>query len=120
MGLTYVTLAVNNLAASATPYEAEFLVDTGAIDCMAPASELAKAGIPVQGRDAYELANGTLVEYPYGFARVTFMGAETVTRIIFGEEDSEPILGVVALESTGIGVDPVSKALRKMSAKPLK
>jgi hypothetical protein len=31
-----------------------------------------------------------------------------------------PILGVVAVESTGIAVDPVSKTLKRMSAKPLK
>jgi hypothetical protein len=48
------------------------------------------------------------------------MGSETVTRIIFWPEDVEPILGVVALESSGIGVDPVSKQLRRMAAKPLK
>jgi 5-methylcytosine-specific restriction protein A len=120
MGLTYVTATVRNLAACGVPFEKEFLVDTGAIDCMAPASRLHAAGIEVQGRDAYELANNQLVEYPYGFARITFMGAETVTRIIFGEEECEPILGVVALESTGIGVDPVTNTLRRMTAKPLK
>lgn len=120
MGLTYVTMTVSDLTASGVPYAAEFLVDTGAIDCMAPASKLKAAGVTVQGRDAYELANGALMEYPYGFARVTFMGAETVTRIIFGEEDCEPLMGVVALESTGIGVDPVTRTLRKMTAKPLK
>lgn len=57
---------------------------------------------------------------PYGFARVSFLGSETVTRIVFGPEDAEPLLGVVALESTGIGVDPVTKTLRRMAAKPLK
>ncbi len=68
----------------------------------------------------YELANGEVVEYPYGFARVTFMESETVAQIIFGPEDCEPILGVVALENTGIGIDPVSPGLKRMSAKPLK
>lgn len=120
MGLTYVTTTVQNLAETGIPFEQEFLVDTGAIDCMAPAAQLHAAGIKIQGKDAYELANNSLVEYPYGFARVTFMGSETVTRIIFGEDDCEPILGVVALESTGIGVDHVSRTLRRMAAKPLK
>ena len=48
------------------------------------------------------------------------MGAETVCQVIFGPEEIESILGVVALENTGIGVDPVSKRLLKMTAKPLK
>lgn len=120
MGLTHITVSVSNLARTDSPYESEFLVDTGAIDCLAPASALRAAGIGVEGKDVYELANGDVVEYPYGFARVTFMGSETVAQIIFGPEDCEPILGVVALENTGIGVDPVSRGLKRMSAKPLK
>lgn len=120
MGLTHVTVSLSNLTADRPGYENEFLVDTGAIDCLAPSSCLKAAGIAVEGKDIYELANGTVVEYPYGFARVAFMGSETVTQVVFGPEDCEPILGVVALENTGIGVDPTSKSLRKMSAKPLK
>lgn len=120
MGLTHVTARVRPIGGSRRFFEAEFLVDTGALDCMAPAAALKRIGIRPEGKDVYELANGETIEYPYGFARVTFMGSETVTRIIFGPADAEPILGVIALESTGIGVDPVSKQLRRMAAKPLK
>ena len=121
MGLTHhVTTTVQNLAQSGEPYEAEFLVDTGAIDCLVPADELKKAGVKIEGNDTYELANGELVEYPFGFGRVSFMGDETVTRIIFGPLDCEPLIGVVTLESMGIGVDPVTRTLKRMSAKPLK
>ncbi len=120
MGITHVTTRVEGLARAGEPYEGEFLVDTGSLDCMAPAEALIKAGIQEEGRDVYELASGDVVEYPYGFARVTFMGAETVTKIVFGPAAVEPILGVVALESVGIGVDPVKQTLRRMTAKPLK
>jgi clan AA aspartic protease len=117
---TRVTARVRSLAATRKSYEDTFLVETGAVDCMAPKSRLLKAGIKPEGRAAYELANGQSVEYEYGFARIAFMGSETVTQIILGPEDAEPILGVVALESVGIGVDPTTKTLRKMPAKPLK
>ncbi len=120
MGVTHVTVSVSNLGRSAPPYEAEFMVDTGAVDCMAPADRLRGAGIEPEGKAVYELANGEPVEYDYGFARVTFVGAETVAQVIFGPPDTEPILGVVALENTGIVVDPVSKTLRRLHAKPLK
>lgn len=120
MGLTHVTVSIKNLAASQAGFEDEFLVDTGAIDCLVSAQRLLDAGIRIEGKEVYELANGDVVEYPYGFARVSFMGAETVTQVIFGPDDCEPILGVVALENTGIGVDPTTRSLRKMSAKPLK
>ncbi|MDI6792284.1 MAG: clan AA aspartic protease [bacterium] len=120
MGVTKVTTTVTNLAKSREGYEAEFLVDTGSIDCMAPGSKLAEAGIEVEGKDVYELANGQPVEYNYGYARVAFMGSETVAQVIFGPEEAEPILGVVALENVGIAVDPVSRTLRRMTAKSLK
>jgi predicted aspartyl protease len=120
MGVTYVTVALRGLLACSPPYEDEFLVDTGAIDCRAPAKALSAAGVAVEGKAVYALANGDVVEYPYGFARVAFMGAETVAQVIFGPDDCKPLLGVVALENTGIGVDPVTRSLRKMSARPLK
>ncbi len=120
MGSTHVTVSVNNLRNDGKTFESQFLVDTGAIDCLVPTEALLAAGVEIEGKDVYELADGSVVEYPYGFARVSFMGAETVSQVIFGENDCEPILGVVALENTGIGVDPVTRSLRKMSAKPLK
>ena len=120
MGTTYVTAKVSDLGKTKKPYEASFLVDPGAIDCMAPKSRLTKAGIRPEGRDVYELAKGQPVEYEYGFARIAFLGSETVVQIILGPEDTEPIMGVVALENAGIAVDPVSKTLRRMTAKALK
>jgi clan AA aspartic protease len=120
MGLTKVTTVISSLSKTKNPYEDEFLVDTGAVDCLVPGSKLKKAGIKPEGKAVYELADGTPVEYEYGFARVSFMGAETVTQVIFGPEGAEPILGVVALENTGIGVNPKTKKLLKMTAKSLK
>lgn len=120
MGLTHVTVAIANLAKDRPAFEAEFLVDTGSIDCMAPATQLRDAGVEPEGRAVYELADGSPVEYDYGFARVSFMGAETVAQVIFGPDGVEPILGVVALENTGITVDPTTKSLRRMHARPLK
>jgi clan AA aspartic protease len=113
-------VAVSNLAKSTAPYEGEFLVDTGAIDCLAPRDRLLVAGITPEGKAVYELADGTPVELEYGFARIAFVGEETVAQIIFGAPGSEPILGAVALENVGVVVDPVSKTLKRLHAKPLK
>jgi len=120
MGVTRVTTRISNLAKDTEPWEADFLVDTGAIDCMAPKDRLVEAGVRPEGKAVYELANGPPVEYEYGFARVAFLGAETVAQVIFGPPETEPILGVVALENTGVSVDPITRTLRRMHAKPLK
>ena len=48
------------------------------------------------------------------------MGEETVAQVIFGPPETEPILGVVALENAGLIVDPVTHQIRRLHAKPLK
>jgi len=120
MGLIHVTVSLKPLPQAAESYEALFLVDTGATDSMAPASELQKAGIQPAGRMAYELANGTTVEYDFGLAVIEFMGEITAGRVIFGPDNAEPLLGVTALESVGIMIDPASQKLKRLPAVPLK
>ncbi len=120
MGLTKVTAKVMSLAKPAKVYEALFLVDTGATDSMAPSGALEGIGVRKEGKMSYELADGTVREYPFGLVRIEFMGETTAGRIIFGEPDSEPLLGVTALESVGIVVDPANKTLKRLPAIPLK
>ena len=67
----------------------------------------------------YERASGQPVEYEYGFARVAFLGDETVARHL-RPGGRELLLGVVALENTGVMVDPANQTLRRLPAMPLK
>ncbi|MHC4253594.1 MAG: clan AA aspartic protease [Planctomycetota bacterium] len=120
MGLTKVTTKLTNVAEPSRSYEALFLVDTGATDCVAPADELDKIGVERKGKMSYELGDGTVKEYPYGVTVIEFMGEYTAGRVIFGNPGTEPILGVTALESVGIMVDPVNKTLKRLPAIPLK
>jgi clan AA aspartic protease len=119
MGLTHVVVKIGNLG-SDDFYDANFLVDTGAVESMAPASELKRVGIKPVGKRTYELASGELRDYEYGLAQLRFMDEITSTDIIFGPENAEPILGVLALEGAGFIVDPKSQTLRKLRARPLK
>jgi predicted aspartyl protease len=120
MGLTYVTTNVRNLTRRGKGYSAEFLVDTGAFDCLAPSAALLEAGIRPEGKNVYEVADGRPVALDYGFARVTLLGQETVTPVIFGPAGSEPILGVLTLESLGTSVDPKTRSLKRTRARSLK
>jgi len=119
MGLTHVAVRLLN-SHSENTYNEEFLVDTGAMDTMAPASALTKIGVKPVGKDLYELANGDVVEFEHGNVEMEFMGEVIPTRILFGPDDSKPILGVVALETAGFIVDPKNQTLRKLRARPLK
>jgi clan AA aspartic protease len=120
MGLTHVTVRLSASQDAEKHYEADFLVDTGATDCLVPASALEKAGIGRRGKMTYELADGKKQEYAFGLAEIEFMGELTSGRVIFGPENAEPILGVTALESVGILVDPIKQTLKRMPAIPLK
>lgn len=120
MGLTHVTTRLRPLSGGRMAYRSEFLVDTGSIDCLAPRDRLRAVGIKPEGKAVYELANGEPVEYEYGFARIELFGVETVTQVIFGPPGAEPILGVAALENAGLTVDPITKTLKRLHAKPLK
>ena len=118
MGLTRVTVTLRRLANGT--FEADFLVDTGATDSLAPGDRLRKVGIQPVGKTVYELADGTVHEYEYGLVEISFMGEITAGRIIFGPDNAEPLLGVTALESVGITVDPANRTLKRLPAIPLK
>lgn len=120
MGLVKVTTKITGLQEPHGSYEEVFLVDTGATDSLVPAHELQKIGVRQEGKMSYELMDGTVKEYPYGLVRIEFMGEITAGRVIFGDADSEPLLGVTALESVGIMVDPTNKTLKRLPAISLK
>lgn len=120
MGITHVSVTLRPSQRSRKKYRAEFLVDTGATDSMAPASALRKAGIRRRGRVTYEPADGSTVEFDFGLAEIEFMGELTSGRVIFGPEEAEPLLGVTALESAGFMVDPTTQRLKRLPAIPLK
>ena len=120
MGLIHVTVTLRRVEGAADSYVADFLVDTAVTDSLAPGRALRLVGIEPVGRMAYELADGTLHEYAFGLARIEFMGEVTAGRVLFGPDDVEPLLGVTALESVGITIDPVTRTLKRLPAIPLK
>jgi hypothetical protein len=51
---------------------------------------------------------------------IRFMGEITAGRVVFGPDDVEPVLGVTALESAGITMNPANRTLKRLPAIPLK
>jgi clan AA aspartic protease len=120
MELAHVTVALKGLGTSAGSYEADFLVDTGATDCLAPAGKLRQIEVRPVGTTVYELADGTKHEYAFGLVEIRFIGEITAGRVGFGPDDVEPVLGVTALESVGITIDPANRTLERLPTIPLK
>src|SRR5439155_21713987 len=120
MGVTQVTTTIRNPADPKKFWEGLFLVDTGAIDCMAPGKYLRAIGLKPDGRRSYEMADGTEVSFDIAVAKVEFMGDVVGATVIFGPDDAEPILGLTALESVGIEVDPQNQRLKRLPTVRLK
>ena len=53
-------------------------------------------------------------------AEIEFMGEIVGGTIVYGEANAEPLLGVTALESVGIEVDPLNQRLKRLPTVRLK
>ena len=120
MGATHVTVAIRNPAEPDRTWEGLFLVDTGATDCLVPRQCLESIGLAPKGQRIYELADGSEIRMDVTTADVEFMGEIVGATIIYGESQAEPLLGVTALESVGIEVDPRNQRLKRLPAVRLK
>ncbi len=81
---------------------------------------LESIGLQVKAQRTYELADGSEVKMDSTTGDIEFMGEIVGGTIIFGDPGTEPILGVTALASVGIDIDPRSQQLKKLPATRLK
>lgn len=89
----------------------EALVDTGATYTWVPKQLLERIGVDPQEEWPFILADGQAVTYPIGSARVRLHGRTRLTVVVFGEPESEPLMGAVTLEEFGLAADPVHRRL---------
>ena len=120
MGAVHVPVTVRNPAQRDQAWEGLFLVDTGATDCLVPRRHLESIGLVPEGQRIYQLADGSELEMDIAVARVELMGLFVGATIIFSDTDAEPLLGVTALESAGIEVDPRNETLKRLPSIRLK
>jgi len=95
-------------------------VDTGSVDCLVPRNALEAIGLKPKSQRSYELADGSEVKMNITTAEIEFMGDIAGVTIVMGADDAEPILGVTALESVGIKVDPRNQWLKRLPSTRLK
>ncbi len=120
MGVTHVTAVIRNPAEPEREWRGVFLVDTGATDCLVPRQYLEAIGLEPKGQRVYEMADGSEIHMDVTTADVEFMGEVVGATIVMGDGNGEPLLGVTALESAGIEVDPRSQSLKRLPAIRLK
>ena len=89
----------------------EAMVDTGASYLMIPEDLLRQLGVRQTERRVFQLADHRTVEYDMGVLELKLDGRQIPVPVVFAEEGTSPLLGAVALEIFGLGVDPVSQKL---------
>ena len=120
MGANYVTVTIRNPADPDRCWEGLFLVGTGATDSLVPGPHLDAIGLKPEGKRVFELADGNEIVMDITIADIEFMGEIVGGTIRYGAPDAEPLLGLTALASVGIEVDPVSQRLKRRPAVRLK
>ncbi len=87
------------------------LVDTGATYTTVPGSTLRRLGVSPHTRGTFVLADSGRIERDIGRTWLKLEESEEIVPVIFGDEDSHPLLGAVTLEIFRLRVDPVSQRL---------
>jgi predicted aspartyl protease len=88
---------------------AEVLVDTGATYSQVPGSLLRRLGIPVKWEAQVRLGDGSIVTDQIGQASIRLEGKTFMTPVTFGRDGEPNLLGLVALETALLAVDPVDQ-----------
>ena len=87
------------------------LVDTGASYSLFPWSMLERLGVIPIGKRGFEQADGSVIERDIGRAMLVINGEEEIQRVIFGDDDAEPLIGAGTLQGFLLLVDSVSEEL---------
>lgn len=108
----YVKVKLLGSPEQAAPAKAlEALVDTGATLSIFPSALLRQLGVKSTSRVRTRLADGRIVRRPVGEVRLKLNGEIVTTRVLFGQAKDATVIGLVALESLGLTVDPTQRRL---------
>jgi len=94
----------------------EVLVDTGATHTWVPRPLLEALGHKPSFRQRLRLADGSVIERDGTEVPLEIDGARLTTVVIFGDPDSEALLGAVTLEQFSLAPDPVARRLVPVEA----
>ena len=110
MGAIFVTIEVGDVRRERLE-AVEVMVDTGATYSQLPAVLLQRLGIRPQWEAEARLADGSITTDPVGEASFRLEGKTFFSPVTFGREGEPNLLGVVALETAMLAVDPVEQRL---------
>ena len=90
-------------------------IDTGAFYASLPRPLVERLCIVPHAQQRFMLADGRLVDSDIGRMWIRVGDRTEITLVLFGEPDSEPLLGAYTLEGLALDVDVVN---RRLTPKP--
>lgn len=114
MGLTVLDVEVGNPAKPEVTETVEFLIDSGAVYSVVPATVLARLGIKPLAEQQFRLADGSKIIRKKGGALFKYQDNIGVADVIFGDEGDSVLLGAFTLESLGLVLDPLRRELKAL------
>ena len=94
----------------------DLVVDTGSVFTWVPKDVALRLGHRPLIMWRIRTIEGRLIERPVCDAPVEVEGLQCITRIVFAEPGDVHVLGVTALETLGLVVDPYANSLRREDA----
>lgn len=114
MGLTVLEVEVGNPAKPKVTQKLEFLVDSGAVYSVVPATVLRKLGIKPIAKQEFRLADGSAIRRRKGGALFRYGDRIGFADVIFGEKGDSLLLGAFTLEALGLALDPLRRELKPL------
>ena len=115
MGVATLSVEVANPAKPEVGVRLEFMVDSGSVYSVVPASVLRQLKIKPLKRESFRLANGATIIRRKGGAMFKFQRYVGVADVIFGEEGDATLLGALTLEALGLSLDPIRRELKPVT-----
>jgi len=112
MGVTYVEGEVKGPGGKKAAVR--FLVDSGASYSLLAEEDWQAIGLERKRSARFTLADGTQVERAISECHITLPQGDAHTPVVLGEQDDEPLLGVVTLEILGLVLNPFNRTLQPM------
>ena len=114
MGTFNVPIEVGDL--DGRRFEAlDALVDTGATYLVVPRRVLLSLGVTPSERRQFTLADGREASLDVGSVMLRLDSRVYPVVAVFSEQDAHTLLGSVALETFGLGVDPLQQRLVRVN-----
>jgi clan AA aspartic protease len=111
MGITRLNVEIANVAVPEKTRTLEFIIDSGALYSLVPATVLEDLQIQPITEQRFTLADGSVIRRRKGGAVFRYNESVGIADVIFGEPGDQNLLGVVTLESLGLALDPIKREL---------